>query len=76
MIDTDFDIKQRALDKANAKIVMSEIDIRNTVEDIKQKRWAVVTKEQLQMVLKHQETDAQVWKYIYTLIKKDLKQND
>lgn len=76
MIESDFDTKHRALDKANAKVIMSDIDIRNTVDDIKQKRWAGVTKEQLQMVLKHQETDAQVWKYIHTLIKKDLKQND
>ena len=76
MIESDFDTKQRALDKANAKIVMSEIDIRNTVEDIKQKRWAGVTKEQLQMVLKHQERESQIWFYIQKLIKKDLKQND
>jgi hypothetical protein len=76
MIETDFDTKQRALDKANAKVIMSDIDINNTVDDIKQKRWAGVTKEQLQMVLQHQEHDAKVWKYIHTLIKKDLKQND
>ena len=76
MIESDFDTKHRALDKANAKVIMSEIDIRNTVDDIKQKRWAGVTKEQLQMVLKHQERESQIWFYIQKLIKKDLKQND
>ena len=45
MIETDFDTKQRALDKANAKVIMSDIDINNTVDDIKQKRWAGVTKD-------------------------------
>lgn len=76
MIESDFDTKHRALDKANAKVIMSDIDIRNTVDDIKQKRWAGVTKEQLQMVLKHQERESQIWFYIQKLIKKDLKQND
>ena len=76
MIESDFDTKQRALDKAFAKVVMSEIDIKNTIDDIKQKRWACVTKEQLQMVLKHQERELQIWFYIQKLIKKDLKQND
>ena len=68
MIESDFDTKHRALDKANAKVIMSEIDIRNTVDDIKQKRWAGVTKEQLQMVLKHQERESQIWFYIQKLI--------
>lgn len=76
MIESDFDTKQRALDKANAKVIMSEIDIKNTIQDIKLKRWAGVTKEQLQMVLKHQERELQTWFYIQKLIKKDLKQND
>lgn len=76
MIESDFDTKQRALDKANAKVIMSEIDIKNTIDDILQKRWAGVTKEQLQMVLKHQESDEKIWIYIQKLIKKDLKQND
>ena len=76
MIESDFDTKQLALDKANAKVIMSEIDIKNTIQDIKLKRWAGVTKEQLQMVLKHQERELQTWFYIQKLIKKDLKQND
>jgi hypothetical protein len=76
MIESDFDTKQRALDKANAKVIMHEIDIKNTIDDIKQKRWSSVTKEQLQMVLKHQESDEKIWIYILKLIKKDLKQND
>ena len=66
-----YNIKERASNKAFAKISNLHMDIKELVNDIKEKRTGGISMEQLELVLDGTRLELDTWKYIATLIEKN-----
>ena len=66
-----YSIKERASNKAFAKISNLHMDIKDLVNDIKEKRTGGISMEQLELVLDGTRLELDTWKYIATLIEKN-----
>jgi|TARA_R110000824_G_scaffold45177_2_gene130818 hypothetical protein len=66
-----YNIKERASNKAFAKISNLHMDIKDLVNDIKEKRTGGISMEQLELVLDGTRLELDTWKYIATLIEKN-----
>ena len=68
---TDKELKQRASDKAFAKMTMLNIDIEQNKEDIRSKNYGGVTLDEMNIVLNSNKRELKVWQYIAKLIETD-----
>ena len=64
----DKELKQRASDKAFAKMTMLLIDIEQNKEDIRSKSYGGVTLDEMNIVLNSNKIELKVWQYIARLI--------
>ena len=64
------DIKNRASNKAFAKVTILTLDIETYEEDLRTGNIGGVTYEEFEQVVKGYETELQVWNYITELIEK------
>jgi len=62
------DIKNRAMDKAYAKVTMLGMEISSNKTDIKTKSYGPLNLEQMLLILKGNKKELQVWEYIAELI--------
>ena len=73
-MNNEFDlkeIKERAHDKAFAKITMLGIEKSDLLDDIKNNNTSVVPIETLENMLESCKKELKVWNYIASLIEKD-----
>ena len=73
-MNNEFDlqeIKERAHDKAFAKITMLDIEKSDLLDDIKNNNTSVVPIETLENMLESCKKELKVWNYIASLIEKD-----
>lgn len=73
-MNNDFDlqeIKERAHDKAFAKITMLNIEKNDLLDDIKNDNTGVVPIETLEQMYESSKKELKVWNYIASLIEKD-----
>ena len=73
-MNNEFDlqeIKERAHDKAFAKITMLGIEKSDLIDDIKNNNTSVVPIETLENMLESCKKELKVWNYIASLIEKD-----
>lgn len=70
---TDEDIKERASNKAFAKLTQVNRDIIDLQKSINLGRYGGVTKEEMETCLKSELIERKVWIYITFLIEKDRK---
>lgn len=64
-------IKERASNKAFAKMSNLRMDINELITDVKEKRMGGISMEQLQLVLDGTRLELDTWQYIATLIEKN-----
>ena len=62
------DIKNRAMDKAYAKVTMLGMEISSNKTDIKTKSYGPLNLEQMLLILEDNKKELQVWEYIAELI--------
>ena len=62
------DIKNRAMDKAYAKVTMLGMEISSNKTDIKTKSYGPLNLEQMLLILEGNKKELQVWEYIAELI--------
>ena len=62
------DIKNRAIDKAYAKVTMLGMEISSNKTDIKTKNYGPLNLEQMLLILEGNKKELQVWEYIAELI--------
>ena len=62
------DIKNRAMDKAYAKVTMLSMEISSNKTDIKTKSYGPLNLEQMLLILEGNKKELQVWEYIAELI--------
>ena len=70
---TDEDIKERASNKAFAKLTQVNRDIIDLQKSINLGRYGGVYKEEMETCLKSELIERKVWEYITFLIEKDRK---
>lgn len=73
-MNNEFDlqeIKERAHDKAFAKITMLGIEKSDLLDDIKNNNTGIVPIETLEIMLESCKKELRVWNYIASLIEKD-----
>ena len=63
--------KQRARNKAWAKVTMLGFEIEDNKLDLKQGTYGGITKAEMVMILEGNKTEQKVWNYILELIEKD-----
>ena len=68
---TKQELKQRASDKAFAKMTMLLIDIEQNKQDIRSKNYGGVTLDEMNIVLNSNKIELKVWQYIAKLIETD-----
>ena len=68
---TDKELKQRASDKAFAKMSMLLITIEQNKEDIRTGNYGGITSHEMDIVLNSNKTELKVWQYIAKLIETD-----
>jgi len=68
---TDKELKQRASDKAFAKMSMLLITIEQNKEDIRTGNYGGITSHEMNIVLNSNKTELKVWQYIAKLIETD-----
>lgn len=61
-------IKERASNKAFAKLLSIENKLVNLKQDLKSERYGPITKHEVLLCIKSEEIDLEVWKYITKLI--------
>jgi len=64
------DIKNRASNKAFAKVTILGLDIEKQKQDLKNSNIGGITREEAEQVLEGYKTELQVWNYITELIEK------
>ncbi len=64
-------IRSRASNKAFAKLHHIQFKIENLKKDLKLKRYGPITKQEVLLCLKSEETELEVWKYITKLVETD-----
>jgi hypothetical protein len=64
------DIKNRASNKAFAKVTILTLDVETYKEDLRTGNIGGVTYEEFEQIVKGYETELQVWNYITELIEK------
>jgi len=69
----DQEIKERASNKAFAKLMQVNGNIHSLYKDIELGRYGGVSKEEMETCLKSELTERKVWEYITFLIEKDNK---
>lgn len=62
------DIKNRAIDKAYAKVTMLGMEISSNKTDIKTKSYGPLNLEQMLLILEGNKKELQVWEYIAEII--------
>ena len=67
------DIKERASDKAFAKLLQVSGNIYSLSKDISLGRYGGVSKEEMELCLKSEQIEQKVWEYITFLIENDNK---
>jgi hypothetical protein len=67
------DIKERASDKAFAKLLQVSGNIYSLSKDIRLGRYGGVSKEEMEICLKSEKIERTVWEYITFLIENDNK---
>jgi hypothetical protein len=68
---TSKELKQRASDKAFAKMSMLLITIEQNKEDIRTGNYGGITSHEMNIVLNSNKTELKVWQYIAKLIETD-----
>jgi len=61
-------IKERASNKAFAKLLSIENKLSNLKQDLKSKSYGPITKHEVLLCIKSEEIDLEVWRYITKLI--------
>ena len=69
-----YELRDRASDKAFAKITMLKIDLKHLEEDIKLNNTGPISMKELDLVLEGTKVELQVWQYITELIEKSNKE--
>ena len=69
-----YELRDRASDKAFAKITMLKIDLKHLEEDIKLNNTGPISMKELELVLEGTKVELQVWQYITELIEKSNKE--
>ena len=64
------DIKNRASNKAFAKVTILALDIETYKQDLREGNIGGVTYEEFEQIIKGYETELQIWNYITELIEK------
>jgi hypothetical protein len=67
------DIKERASDKAFAKLLIVSANIYSLNKDISLGRYGGVSKEEMELCLQSEQIEQKVWEYITFLIENDNK---
>lgn len=71
---SEYELQNRASNKAFAKIAMLRIDIGQLESDIKNNNTGPIGIEELELLLKGSRIELQVWNYITELIEKSNKE--
>ena len=67
------DIKERASDKAFARLLQVSGNVHSLSKDISLGRYGGVSKEEMEVCLQGEKTEQKVWEYITFLIENDNK---
>lgn len=58
------DIKERAYNKIYAKIKTLEFNQESVKTDLKNSRYGAITKEEMQLIIKQNDLDLDMWNYL------------